>query len=73
MRHRANPRFWRCYRRLPKEIQKLADNAYALLKLNPAHNSLHFKKIGKVWSARVGLHHRALAAEAEGDLSLIHI
>jgi hypothetical protein len=28
-----------------------------------APSSLQFKKIGQLWSARVGLHHRALAAE----------
>jgi len=31
------------------------------LKENPRHPSLQFKKIGKVWSIRIGLHHRALA------------
>jgi hypothetical protein len=29
---------------------------------------LHFKKLGKFWSARVGLHHRALAIEVEGGM-----
>lgn len=68
MKHRANPRFWRCYRGLPKKIQRLADQSYALLKSNPAHRSLHFKKVGKFWSARVGLHYRALAVDAGDDL-----
>ena len=68
MKHHANPRFWRCYRALPREIRQLADHSYDLLKANPAHRSLHFKKVGQFWSARVGLHYRALAVEAESDL-----
>ena len=68
MTHRASRRFWRCYRGLPKKIQDLADQSYALIKSNPAHPSLHFKKIGKFWSARVGLHYRALAVETGEDL-----
>ncbi|MEW6235298.1 MAG: hypothetical protein AB1656_07925 [Candidatus Omnitrophota bacterium] len=37
-----------------------------MLKSNPWHPSLHFKKIGKVWSARIGMDYRALAV-ADGD------
>ena len=68
MRHRANPRFWRAYRGLPRDIRTLADRNYQLLKDNPAHPSLHFKKVGRFWSARVGLQYRAIAVEARGDL-----
>jgi hypothetical protein len=66
--HHANPRFWRCYRALPAEIRELADRNYEILKANPNHGSLHFKKIGALWSVRVGLHYRALATEVGGDL-----
>ncbi len=41
------------------------DKGYELLKRDPRHPSLHFKKLGKFWSARVGMHHRALAVEVE--------
>ena len=68
MKHRANPRFWRCYRALPEAVRALADSSYALLKSNPSHRSLHFKKIGILWSVRVGLHYRALAIESGDDL-----
>jgi len=34
---------------------------------------LHFKKLGKFWSARVGLHHRALAAEVEDGMLWVWI
>jgi mRNA-degrading endonuclease RelE of RelBE toxin-antitoxin system len=67
--HYASSRFWRAYRALPKEIRDLADAKYELLKADPEHPSLHFKKIGSYWSVRVGLHYRALAAiESDDDV-----
>lgn len=68
MKHHANPRFWRCYEGLPKETRELADHTYALLKSDSTHSSLRFKKVGSLWSVRVGLHYRALATEAGDDL-----
>lgn len=68
MKHRASPRFWRAYRGLPREVRQLADRSYELLKDNPAHPSLHFKKVGQFWSSRVGLHHRAIAVEVDAGL-----
>jgi hypothetical protein len=53
---------------LPAEIRELADRNYDILKSNPNHGSLHFKKIGALWSVRVGLHYRALATEVGDDL-----
>lgn len=64
MSHHASPDFWACYRLLPDEVQTLAGRAFALLKENPRHPSLQFKKAGRYWSARVGLHHRAVGIEA---------
>jgi hypothetical protein len=49
-------------------FENLADQAYARLKEDPHHPSLHFKKIGEFWSARVGAHYRALAVEASDGL-----
>ena len=69
MKHRASPRFWRAYRGLPREVRQAADRSYKLLKDNPAHPSLHFKRVGKFWSARVGLHYRAIAVEVDTDLA----
>jgi hypothetical protein len=48
---------------LPQSIQELADAHFALLKENPFHPSLHFKKTGKYRSVRIGMHYRALAVE----------
>jgi hypothetical protein len=68
VRHRATPRFWVYYHHLPADIQRLADRCYALLRQNPRHSSLHFKQVGRFWSARVGLHYRAVAVEHEGNM-----
>jgi hypothetical protein len=43
VKHRASPRFWACYRDLPRAVQKLADHCYELLRENPRHPSLQFK------------------------------
>ena len=63
MNHFATADFWYCYRRLPAEIQELADKNFALLRENPHHPSLGLRKIERFWSARVGLHYRALARD----------
>ena len=68
MTHYTTPRFWRCYRKLPQEVRQLADRSYTLLKTDPSHRWLQFKKVGPFWSARVGLHYRSLAVEAANDL-----
>jgi hypothetical protein len=73
MKHRASPRFWSHYRALPDEIQQLADRGYQMLLQDPRHPSLHYKRIGRLWSARVGLHYRALATERNGEIVWIWI
>jgi len=66
--HHASPDFWDSYRALPAPVQRLADKAFDLLRADPRHPSLHFKKVGRFWSARVGLDHRAVAVEASDGL-----
>ncbi|AWL96443.1 ParE family toxin-like protein [Bradyrhizobium ottawaense] len=63
MKHAASPRFWKAYAALHANVRKLADANFALLKSDPTHPSLQFKKVGRFWSARVGLRYRALAVE----------
>lgn len=63
MKHYADPDFWFCYRHLPEDIRELADKNFALLKENPRHSSVRLKKVGILYSARIGLHYRALARE----------
>lgn len=59
--HRTTRRFWRYFERLPVPVQEIARENFSLLKTNPRHPSLHFKEVGKFWSARVGIGYRALA------------
>ncbi len=68
MKHFASPAFWEAYQRLPEQVRVLADKNYTLLKQSPQHPSLHFKKVGRFWSVRVGSRYRALAVEIEGGL-----
>ena len=63
--HRATRRFFRLLKILPPRIQEAALKNIELLKNDPSHPSLHFKKVGRFWSIRVGMGHRALATEDE--------
>lgn len=63
MKHHASSAFWTSYGQLPVETQRLADKNFELLKNDPSHPSLQFKKAGKVWSARIGIGYRALAVQ----------
>jgi hypothetical protein len=65
MNHHATADFWACYNRLPVPIRQQADAAYQLLKADPRHPSLRFKRIGKLWSVRVGLGYRALGVDGD--------
>jgi len=60
VKHVASPDFWRHYNSLPEEIKQLANKNFTLLKANPHHPSVRLKKVGVNWSARVGIHYRAL-------------
>jgi hypothetical protein len=60
VKHLASPEFWACYKTLPKPVQELADKSFGVLKNDPHHPSLHFKKIGNFWSVRIGLYYRAI-------------
>jgi hypothetical protein len=67
--HYTTRRFWKCYDDLPQSVQRNADECYELLKDDPSHPSLHFKKIGnKYWSVRAGLDYRALGVEVENGI-----
>ncbi len=63
MKHFTSPDFWDCYKALPKPVQALADKSFSLLKNHPQHPSLHFKKIGRFRSVRIGLSYRALGVD----------
>ncbi len=71
--HRTMPRFRTHYESLPNEIREIANKNFKLLKTDPRHPSLQFKKIGNFWSARVGIAHRALAIEDGEDFIWVWI
>lgn len=71
--YRTTERFWQCFDKLPSSVQKIAKQNFKLLKTNSRHPSLHFKKIGKFWSVRVGISHRALAVEDGEDFIWVWI
>jgi len=60
VKHFASPDFWVCYQALPKSVQAQAGKSFSRLKTNPQHPSLHFKKVGRFRSVRIGLFCRAL-------------
>ena len=66
MKHKTTSAFWQLYDALPPSVQELADRNFELLKADPFHPSLHFKQVGRAWSARVGRGWRALAVR-DGD------
>ena len=68
MNHYASPRFWALYEALPSEIRDLADKNYQLLKSDPHHPSLHFKKARGYWSVRVGRNYRALGKQLDDGI-----
>ena len=70
MNSKTTAEFWECYGRLPAHIQTIADKCYLRWKANPSHPAIRFKPIegrDSLFSARVGIHYRALAYR-EGDL-----
>jgi hypothetical protein len=71
--HRTTERFWRCFAKLPEAVQELANRNFQTLKADPKHPSLHFKKVGTFWSARIGLDHRAIAVEDGPDFIWVWI
>lgn len=71
--HRTTARFWTLFARLPEAVQVVARKNFDLLKDNPSHPSLHFKKVGKLWSVRAGINYRALAVEDSEDFIWVWI
>ena len=72
MKSITTPQFWQRYHALPREIQRRADRAYQLWRLNPQAHGLNFKRVGNqqsVYSVRIGQSYRALEL-LEGDAIL---
>ena len=71
--HRTTRRFWKYLDGLPEAVRRTAEKNFELLKKDPSHPSLHFKKVGQFWSVRVGINHRALAIKDGADFIWVWI
>jgi len=71
--HKTTNRFRTRFDNLPVAVQVVAKKNYDLLKTNPSHPSLHFKKVGNFWSVRIGITHRALAVKDGQDFIWVWI
>ena len=67
LNHFTTPDYWSLYHRLPPQVRQAADRCFALLKSDPSHPSLHLKRIGDLWSVRIGVHYRALGMDAPSE------
>ncbi|MCX5886087.1 MAG: hypothetical protein NT096_09300 [Proteobacteria bacterium] len=68
MKHFASPDFWECFESLPESVKELALKSYEILKENPHHPSLHFKKTANYRSVRVGRQYRALGIDVQDGI-----
>jgi hypothetical protein len=68
LKHLTTPEIWERFDRLTEEARHIARKNYDILKADPRHPSLHFKRIDAYWSVRVSLHYRALGLEVEGGV-----
>lgn len=72
MNHYTTAGFWKLHDQLPEHIRELAKKNYELLKADPVHRSVNFKKLAgtgrnQYASARVGDHYRAVCTLVDGD------
>ena len=68
MTSRTSSSFWKKFHQLPLPIQQLARKKYDLWLTNFRHRSVRFKPVaGRLYSARVGAHYRALGYFSDAD------
>lgn len=68
MKSKRTRRFLALLDRLPSDVQQLAARAYGQFQADPSHPGLDFKQVsarGPTYSARIGIHYRALAIKQE--------
>jgi hypothetical protein len=75
VKHKTTPKFWELHNALPEDVRSASAKAFDLLKANPHHPSLQFKKLSgtKGWSARINDNFRAVAAESGQDFVWVWI
>jgi len=76
MRSQASPRFWRLFKTLPADIQRLAVKNYHLWRANPNHPSLRYRRLEgreSLVTVRIGDRYRALGLIEPGVVVWIWI
>ena len=76
MKSLVTERFRRSFRELPEDIQRLAVKNYNLWRENPAHPSLHFRRLegsADLMTVRIGDHYRALGIQEPGIVTWVWI
>lgn len=68
MNHKTVRRYWDFLATLLQEVQEVAHKNFVLLQSDPHHPSLHFKRIGTLWSVRVGDSYRALERDSPPNI-----
>lgn len=66
------PEFLVLYRDLPASVRQQARQAYSLFQQDPHHPGLRFRQVHPtrpIFSARVGLHYRAVGIRQGSDIS----
>jgi len=73
MKSSTSATFRKCFAALTPEVQRQARKQFRLWLADHWHPSLHFKRVGPYWSARVDRDHRALGIEHEGRIVWFYI
>jgi hypothetical protein len=68
MKSSTSTAFRKQFGALSPEVRRLARKQFRLWLEDHWHPSLHFKRVGPYWSARVDRDHRALGLENDGAI-----
>ena len=68
MKSSTSTAFRRQFAELNPEVRRRATKQFRLWLEDHWHPSLHFKRVGPYWSARVDRDHRALGVENDGKI-----
>jgi hypothetical protein len=73
MKSSTSGTFRKQFEALQPEVRNRARKQFRLWLENHRHPSLHFKRVGAYWSARVDRDHRALGVEDDGKIVWFYI
>ncbi len=73
MKSSTSATFRKQFEELGPEVRRRAKKQFRLWLVDHWHPSLHFKRVGPYWSARVDRDHRALGTESDGKIVWFYI